>query len=171
MNAKKNKHPFQRRFDTHKSNAKSRGIEFLLTFEQWFKIWTDSGHLHERGNRGHQYCMARLGDKGPYAVGNVKIITCNQNHSAQELSPDARGRIAFAHIDNQYALGYKQSAEQRAAKSASLLGNTHGSANKGKNLGHQNLLGYKFTGQNLVNHQAGQARRWEKYWAAKGVSK
>jgi NUMOD3 motif len=63
----------------HKCSARECGIEFLLTFDEWYKIWFDSGHLHERGPRKEQYCMARFGDSGPYAVGNVKIITMSEN--------------------------------------------------------------------------------------------
>lgn len=31
-------------------------IEMKMSFEEWLKIWVDSGHLHERGNRKGQYC-------------------------------------------------------------------------------------------------------------------
>lgn len=43
----------------NKRQAKRRGILFLLTFEEWLKIWTDSGHFHERGTFRHQYHLAR----------------------------------------------------------------------------------------------------------------
>lgn len=66
-------------YDQHRSNARVRGIEFLLTFEEWVQIWNDSGLLHLRGQGKGKYCMARFGDKGPYVVGNVKIITHSQN--------------------------------------------------------------------------------------------
>ena len=61
------------------SATKLRGIEFLLTFEEWLQIWLDSGHLHERGKDKDQYCMARYGDRGAYAIGNVRIITNSEN--------------------------------------------------------------------------------------------
>lgn len=66
-------------FWNKRSDANFRGIEFLLTFEEWLEIWEASGHLHERGRKRGQYVMARYGDKGPYAVGNVKIITAGEN--------------------------------------------------------------------------------------------
>jgi hypothetical protein len=69
------------KYYTHRSNAKKSGIPFLLTFEEWFWIWYDSGHLHERGCRKGQYVMARYGDKGPYAVGNVRVITHAENQA------------------------------------------------------------------------------------------
>jgi len=70
-----------------KSQAKQRGIPFLLTFEEWWKIWLDSGKWKQRGIRLDQCCMARFGDIGPYAVGNVRICSVSENHSE-----GARGR-------------------------------------------------------------------------------
>jgi hypothetical protein len=61
------------KFTTSRLNAERRGIAFELTFEQWFDIWTKSGHYSERGRKRGQYVMARFGDEGPYAVGNVEI--------------------------------------------------------------------------------------------------
>lgn len=75
------------KFSSHKSNAKKVGTEFLLTFEEWWKIWSDSGHYHERGQHRGQYVMARIGDKGPYAVGNVKIVKHEENDSEGALHP------------------------------------------------------------------------------------
>ena len=66
-------------YTNHKNHARRRGIPFLLTFEEWCDIWYDSGKFAERGHSKGQYVMARFGDKGPYAVGNVQIITCSEN--------------------------------------------------------------------------------------------
>lgn len=68
-----------RRFKYQRIHARQRGVEWLLTFEQWFAIWTESGHWHERGRTRGCYVMGRHGDVGPYAVGNVSIITTEQN--------------------------------------------------------------------------------------------
>jgi hypothetical protein len=75
----KEKRNLRRYFTDQKRSSKERGIEFLLTFDEWLKEWVDSGHLHERGRKKGQYCMARFGDTGPYAVGNVKIILHSDN--------------------------------------------------------------------------------------------
>ena len=69
----------KRSFYNHRLSAKHRGIKFLLTFEQWWIIWQDSGYWKERGRLKGQYVMARKGDKGPYAIGNVKIIKVEEN--------------------------------------------------------------------------------------------
>jgi hypothetical protein len=63
----------------HRIGARRRKIGFLLSFDEWLSIWIKSGKLPFRGSRRGQYVMARLGDKGPYAVGNVKIITTEEN--------------------------------------------------------------------------------------------
>ena len=48
------------KFWHHKFGARKRGISFLLTFDEWWKIWQDSGHWEERGTKGGQYVMARF---------------------------------------------------------------------------------------------------------------
>jgi hypothetical protein len=66
-------------YSKHRSNAHSRGVEFLLTFDQWWNIWQKSGHWKKRGNRSGRYVMARHNDEGPYRVGNVAIELFNAN--------------------------------------------------------------------------------------------
>jgi hypothetical protein len=64
----------RKKFSCQKSRAKQRGIPFELTFEQWWQIWQESGHWSES-----KYVMCRHGDRGPYAVGNVRIATASEN--------------------------------------------------------------------------------------------
>lgn len=73
-----------RKYREQKSKARGRGIEFNLTFKEWWDIWQQSGHWNERG-RGQGYCMARVGDTGPYAVDNVEIKTIGENFSESYL--------------------------------------------------------------------------------------
>lgn len=58
-----------------------RKIEWRLPLWQWWTIWRDSGHWHERGV-GRGYMMCRVGDVGPYEVGNVYIGPGVENLSA-----------------------------------------------------------------------------------------
>src|ERR1700738_3167939 len=67
------------RYMTQRRNAMNRGIAFQLTFEEWWNIWRKSGRWHQRGNKGGQYQMARFADKGAYEVGNVRIVTMEEN--------------------------------------------------------------------------------------------
>lgn len=61
------------KYAVHKANAKARGIPFLLTFDQWLKIWNDSGMYTEMGNTHGKYNMCRNNDEGAYQEGNVYI--------------------------------------------------------------------------------------------------
>ncbi len=73
------------RYNQQKAHAKQRGIEFLLSFDEWIGIWISSGHFEDRGRGAGAYNMCRIGDKGPYAVGNVFIGTVEQNSSEGNL--------------------------------------------------------------------------------------
>lgn len=116
----------RQRFTQQKADAARRGVAFVLTFTEWLQIWNSSGHLSERGRGRGRYCMARFQDKGPYAVGNVKIIRNEENSServcseetrakyrARTISKEARGKIAASRR------GRKASDETRARMSAS----------------------------------------------------
>jgi hypothetical protein len=110
---------------THKACAKRRGVVFKLTFEEWLNIWEVSGRFSQRGRRAHEYHMARHGDAGPYAVGNVKIITSSQNIAGRKsrkgwkcppFSEEHRRRLSEAHT------GKKASAKTRKKLSAMRKG-------------------------------------------------
>ena len=76
--------PF-RKYIQQRKNAKSRGIKWAITFADWWGVWQASGKWSARG-RGDGYCMARLGDKGPYKVGNVEIISTRENSRQARLN-------------------------------------------------------------------------------------
>lgn len=62
-----------------KNNAKNRGIEFLMTFEEWWEIWDKSGKWELRGKKKGEYVMGRNLNKGAYEKGNVSIIPMSEN--------------------------------------------------------------------------------------------
>jgi hypothetical protein len=69
--------------------------------------------------------MARYGDVGPYAVGNVRIITVEENRSEQHYSDERRARVAEALTGNTHGRanrGKRRSAETRAKYRAAKLG-------------------------------------------------
>lgn len=66
-------------FLQQRSQAKQRGIDWEFEFEEWWEVWLQSGKYNQRGFKPNEYCMARHKDEGPYAVGNVKIITNREN--------------------------------------------------------------------------------------------
>jgi hypothetical protein len=69
-----------RKFTEQRRNAHMRGVEWRITFAEWWGVWLASGKYGKRG-RGNGYCMARFGDTGPYSVDNIEIISSSQNIS------------------------------------------------------------------------------------------
>jgi hypothetical protein len=107
----------RRAYANHKSNAKQRGIPFLLTFEQWLAIWIASGRLDERGHFKGQYVMARFKDRGAYETGNVRIITVSENGTEKKVDAKGCARMSAAQKGHTRFLF---SPESRAKLSASL---------------------------------------------------
>lgn len=66
-------------YTRQRENAKRRCIDWNLSLGQWWDIWKRSGHWKNRGIYKGQYCMSRVGDQGPYAVGNVAIVPNSDN--------------------------------------------------------------------------------------------
>ena len=69
----------KRKYLDQKWNAIKRGIPFLISFDEWWSIWQQSGHWDQRGYRQGQYCMSRYNDIGPYSYNNVFIQPIVQN--------------------------------------------------------------------------------------------
>lgn len=69
------------KYAAHKAQAASRGIEFTLSFEQWWALWQP--HWSLRGKAPGCYCMKRKGDKGGYTPGNVIVGPVSSNLKEQ----------------------------------------------------------------------------------------
>jgi len=59
----------------------TRGLEWKLTFEEWWSIWEASGRWEQRGRTKDKYVMSRKNDCGAYEVGNVFIQLAGDNVS------------------------------------------------------------------------------------------
>ena len=68
------------KFVAHKKNARRRGVEFVMSFDEWWAVW--ESHWDGRGKG--QLVMCRTGDVGAYVVGNVRIDS--QSNNAKEYS-------------------------------------------------------------------------------------
>ena len=124
-----------------KKDAAYRGIPFLLSYEEWIKIWLDSGHSHEKGCHRGQYVMARFGDKGPYAVGNVRICTVTENSDEKWARPEIQAKMSAVHKDKyvgpttrqkirEARTNSKASGETKAKMSAPQKGNQNALGNQ-----------------------------------------
>jgi len=102
MYTNEEKAKFLKAYRMQKSNARTRKIPFLLTFEEWLTIWNDSGKLAQRGRGANKFCMCRIGDTGPYVIGNVFIGTGRENVRAgnlgKEMTQEVRNKISKSNI-------------------------------------------------------------------------
>lgn len=105
----------RRKWWDHRYNSKQRGIDFHLSFDEWWEIWQQSGHWSQRGCRKGQYVMSRYGDKGAYEVGNVFIQPALHNirdSNCKPKSPATKLKMSLA------KKGRALTAEHKAAISA-----------------------------------------------------
>jgi hypothetical protein len=106
-----------RKYDVQIADAKRRGIAWQLTFDEWWKIWMQSGHWNDRGRNRGDFVMARIGHAGPYRVGNVRIVTQERNTSDKQWSAETRARMRACinrHRDKLIAARWPR--EQRASQ-------------------------------------------------------
>ena len=71
--------PIRWKFNEQRSAARKRGVEWVMSFDEWWSIWQSSGQWANRGCRRGQYVMARRGDVGAYEFGNVEIVRHEAN--------------------------------------------------------------------------------------------
>lgn len=66
-------------YDDQKRHAEQRGIEFILSYENFLEVWLLSGKWLKRGRGFGEFCMCRFNDTGPYARQNVYIDSVENN--------------------------------------------------------------------------------------------
>lgn len=112
--SKKIRPDWYRFYRQQRGNAAARGITFLLSSAEWWQIWSSSGHYRERGQKSDQYCMARFGDVGPYALNNVEIVTNHENNkygsTGRKHSEATKRKMRMVHKGVQY-VAYKLTRE------------------------------------------------------------
>jgi len=59
------------KYGMQKQAARQRGIEFKLTFDEWWWLWEP--------HWGQRMVMARHKDQGAYELGNVRVTTQSDN--------------------------------------------------------------------------------------------
>ena len=65
------------KYNAQKGLAKTRGIDFDLSFDEWKDIW--DGNFHRRGVGKDKLGMLRTRDEGGYSIGNVRLGTPKEN--------------------------------------------------------------------------------------------
>ncbi len=78
-NDEKERRAARKAYRDQKANARCRCIEWGITFDEWWAIWSNSEKWEFRGRRKGEFVMSRRGDVGPYAVGNVVVKSNRDN--------------------------------------------------------------------------------------------
>lgn len=71
----------KQKYNMQRISSEKRGIQWKLTFDQWYKWWQDSGKWELRGCKKGQYVMARYQDSGCYELDNIFCCSVEQNNS------------------------------------------------------------------------------------------
>lgn len=120
-----------KKFTDQRSVRTNDGFEWRLTYNEWCDIWEASGKWNLRGKHRGQYVMARIGDVGPYAVGNVEIITHSQNikdaftNGCHDNKPSKPHSAETKRKMSETRKGRVKSEEHRRNLSESHLGKLH----------------------------------------------
>lgn len=91
-------------YKTHKFGSRYRGIEFKLTFLQWWDLWRD--HWADRGRGSLSKVMCRQMDAGAYEVGNVSIKTVRENGHDRALAHRWTKGVLRTHASAHKSQGY-----------------------------------------------------------------
>lgn len=97
-------------FMSQKAGAKSRGIGWELTFDQWMDFWGDD--IDRRGQGRNNLQMQRFADAGPYALGNIRKGVPKQNGATASIVSQNRrtARAAKEHQKRLDAMMFEPSA-------------------------------------------------------------
>jgi histidyl-tRNA synthetase len=107
-------------FQKQRGNARRRGIEFSLTYEEWLSIWKKSGKLNKRGRLHGCYVMARFNDKGPYALKNVKIISVTKNQNEMRVGARMTKKQLLNHAKAIAAIWANMTPEEQLARGLAI---------------------------------------------------
>lgn len=147
-----------------KRDVNGNTVEMRLTFEEWYRLWDESGKWNDKWGRGGRYVMCRKDDVGHYELGNVYIGTVEENSSL--AGKHGKG---WKHTDEWKARnstlhkGRKRSAETRERMREAQLGKRCSDdtkrklseMNKGKPMKRVNCrkCGMETSPQNLSRHE------------------
>lgn len=81
----RHRHPLEASYKWLLSSARKRKIPMLLTLEQFKQVIDGTGYLEMRGREMDSLQLDRKDPKGPYEVGNVRVITKFENLARRGL--------------------------------------------------------------------------------------
>ena len=71
-------------FNALRSNAKRRGKEFTLTFEQFKQFCKETDYINKKGRLAHKYSIDRIKSYLGYSIDNIQIMTVSENSTKKD---------------------------------------------------------------------------------------
>ena len=110
-----NKYKPSTAYARQKAMAKIRGIDWQITYDEWWNVWESSGKYDQRGRGKGKYVMSRINDTGPYAYSNVFIQLNEDNVSQGSKGKKQSPEVIANRVAKQ--IGVKHSVERRLINS------------------------------------------------------
>lgn len=83
--------PEKAAFQNLRTNAKRRGKEFSITFDQFKKFCVKTDYLKKRGRSSSGFHIDRIDEQGPYSIENIQVLTNSEN---------VKKFLEYSHKDN-----------------------------------------------------------------------
>lgn len=74
-------------YDMLRKSAKSRGIEFTLTFEHFVEVTSKTAYMRRKGQTKVGLTIDRKDNTQGYVNGNIQVLTRSQNSKKRHLDP------------------------------------------------------------------------------------
>jgi hypothetical protein len=81
--------PMKYAFQSLKDNAKRRGKEFNITFEDFKQFCNESDYLRGKGKSSTSYSIDRIDNTKGYTLDNIQILTLSENSKKQSKTLNA----------------------------------------------------------------------------------
>lgn len=76
--------PMRSSYKNLKDNAKRRGKEFTLTFEQFSKFAIEVNLIGKSGRHAEAYTVDRVDNEKGYTIDNIQMLTKSENSSKRD---------------------------------------------------------------------------------------
>lgn len=73
------RNPERAAYGHQRDHARARRIPFTLSFEEWWSVVGAAGYMDGKGKERHQLHVDRIDPSKGYEVGNIHVITCEEN--------------------------------------------------------------------------------------------
>lgn len=112
------KNPTRYHFAQVRDSAAKRGIQFLLTFDEFLQFCFRTGYLERKGRELDSLTIDRIDPSKPYQFDNIRVLTWRENcfhmveGMTQPFEPVARAIAKFADGDANRWRAYEKEARK-----------------------------------------------------------